>query len=92
VPHWGFWVWKQRGRWACAGGGFCYDLDVPREQGLQRRFLLGDTTELLCSHTLSLPRLLERAEPFDRLRVNKLGPYKGKTESARPRRRPLNRG
>jgi hypothetical protein len=42
--------------------GFCYDLDVPRGQGLQRRFLLSDTTELLCSHTLSLPRLLERAE------------------------------
>ena len=62
MPHGGFWVWKQRGRWACAGGGFCYDLDVPREQGLQRRFLLGDTTELLCSHILSLPRLLDRAE------------------------------
>jgi len=74
------------------GAGFVMILDVPRGQGLQRRFLLGDTMELLCSHTLSLPRLLKRAEPFDRLRVHKLGPYKGKTESARPRRRPLNRG
>ena len=50
-------VWKHGTRRACAGAWVCYDLDVPREQGLQRHFLLSDTAELLCSHILSLPRL-----------------------------------